>query len=70
MQRREPRDEDGTGRGFPACVARLRGRRARRECYVELVYSARGYVKGDSLCDLALIVSTGLICALNNNKSF
>ena len=35
--RQEPDDEDPTGRRFSATVARLRGRRARRECYVELV---------------------------------
>ena len=34
--RQEPDDEDPTGRRFSATVARLRGRRARRECYVEI----------------------------------
>ena len=33
--RQEPDDEDPTGRRFSADVARLRGRRARRVCYIE-----------------------------------
>ena len=33
--RREPRDQDRTRRRFTAYVARLRGRGARRVCYIE-----------------------------------
>ena len=52
--RQEPDDEDPTGRRFSADVARLRGRRARRVCYIECVCSQYTAPKRILMCSDAL----------------